>query len=221
MTVGTQAAVLAGLDITLFVEFSPPGNAEWGVGLFVYIPRLLKFIYYVMIVSAFCANMMVVSHTTALSVLGAGLALRGPDGSMVTATDGLYEERKSVFYIFGFGLACTLSSVVICVWLILHWEAASICMCIALWTCHTVYQNYKRIVKRFVYDESETVNFDDIFYGPAAISVVKSGISKVKRTLVGASKKKGDDYDSSPVDSPSNPSVKRRVVTMNGEHSMV
>ena len=29
MTVGTQAAVLAGLDITMFIEFQPPPNDEW------------------------------------------------------------------------------------------------------------------------------------------------------------------------------------------------
>lgn len=29
MTVGTQAAVLAGLDVTMFIEFQPPANEEW------------------------------------------------------------------------------------------------------------------------------------------------------------------------------------------------
>jgi len=29
MTVGTQAAVLAGLDVTMFIEFQPPPNDEW------------------------------------------------------------------------------------------------------------------------------------------------------------------------------------------------
>ena len=29
VTVGTQAAVLAGLDITMFIEFQPPPNSEW------------------------------------------------------------------------------------------------------------------------------------------------------------------------------------------------
>ena len=29
MTVGTQAAVLAGLDVTMFIEFQPPPNSEW------------------------------------------------------------------------------------------------------------------------------------------------------------------------------------------------
>jgi hypothetical protein len=39
VTVGTQAAVLAGLDITMFIEFNPPGDHTW-VRLF----RLLRFI---------------------------------------------------------------------------------------------------------------------------------------------------------------------------------
>ena len=29
MTVGTQAAVLAGLDVTMFIEFQPAPNQEW------------------------------------------------------------------------------------------------------------------------------------------------------------------------------------------------
>ena len=112
---------------------------------------------------------MVVSQTTILSVLGAGLALRGPDGSMMTATDGLYEERVSVFFVFGIGLACTLSAVVICVWVNLHWEAACVCMAITLFTCRKVYTNYVRVCKRFDFDESETVDFRDIFDGAANI----------------------------------------------------
>ena len=37
MTVGTQAAVLAGLDVTMFIEFQPPPNDEWVCGLYVVI----------------------------------------------------------------------------------------------------------------------------------------------------------------------------------------
>jgi hypothetical protein len=116
--------------------------------------------------------MIVVSQTTTLSVLGAGLALRGPDGSMMTATDGLYEERSSVFSTFGIGLACTVGSVVICVWLILHWEAALCCMTLTLWTGRTIWKNYQRIQNRFAFDESETVDFSDIMNGPAAIRAI-------------------------------------------------
>jgi hypothetical protein len=120
--------------------------------------------------------MMVVAHTTALSVLGAGLALRGPDGSMVTATDGLYEERKYVFKVFGYGLSCTVSAVVICVWLFLHWEAALICMGVSSYTGYKIYASYLRVVTLFEYDESETVDFTDIFDGPAAIRGVSTAV---------------------------------------------
>ena len=108
MTVGTQAAVLAGLDITMFIEFHPAKDSEWmtmenddensNYKWILIIPRVLKFLYYVTIVSAFCANILVVGQTTILSVMGASLALRGPDGSMMTATNGIYEERSIVFW---------------------------------------------------------------------------------------------------------------------------
>jgi hypothetical protein len=141
------------------------------------IGRCLKFLYYICITCAFCANMLVVAQTTALSVLGASMALRGPDGSMMTATDGLYEERMSVFTVFAFGLACTLGSVVLIVWIILHWEAALVCMFITVMTCRQVYLNYHRVRKRFDFDESETVDFRDIFDSAANIHTYRHATS--------------------------------------------
>ena len=96
MTVGTQAAVLAGLDITMLVEFQPPHDSEWGDHH--HVSRAIKFVYYTTIVAAFCANILVVAQSTALSVLGSSIALRGPDGSMISATDSMYQERKPVFH---------------------------------------------------------------------------------------------------------------------------
>ena len=136
------------------------------------IPRLMKFIYYVLITSAFCANILVVAQTTILSVLGASLALRGPDGSMMTATDGLYHERAIVFRAFGYGLVLTIGSVVMVVWLHLHWEASLVCCAIAVFTIHRMRSTYYRIVKKFDFDESLTVDFNDIFEGPAAITAI-------------------------------------------------
>mmetsp|Transcript_20159 Transcript_20159/g.43443 ORF Transcript_20159/g.43443 Transcript_20159/m.43443 type:complete len:266 (-) Transcript_20159:1116-1913(-) len=169
MTVGTQAAVLAGLDVTMFIEFQPPPNSEWQ---FVIIPRTLKFVYYVCITSAFCANILVVAQTTILSVLGASLALRGPDGSMMTATDGLYLERAMVFRNFGYGLVLTIGSVLMVVWLHLHWEASIVCCALAVFTMKSMRDTYYRVLKKFDFDESLTVDFQDIFDGPAAITAV-------------------------------------------------
>lgn len=135
--------------------------------------RVLKFLYYTTIVAAFCANMIVVSQTTILTVLGASMALRGPDGSMMTATDGLYIEQSSVFYWFGVGLANTVGCVTVGVWLILDWEAALCCMAIVLFTSRKIWTNYKRVQRRFGFDESETVDFIDIMEGPANIKAMR------------------------------------------------
>ena len=180
MTVGTQAAVLAGLDITMFIEFSPAPVSDWAEEHQQF-ARILRMVYYGIIVAAFCANMIVVSHTTALSVIGAGLALRGPDGSMMTATDGLYEERSSVFTTFGIGLACTVGSVLLSVWLMLPWESALICWLVALFTCRKIYLNYVRVVTRFDFDESQTVDFRDFLDMPALkfITPAQTAVKKV------------------------------------------
>ncbi len=176
VTVGTQAAVLASLDVTMFIEFQPPPDSEW---MFSVIPRGLKFLYYTMITVAFCCNLLVVAQTTLLSVLGTALALRGPDGSMIWATDGLYHERKSIFLAFGMGLATTISSVLVVVWLILSPEASVVCMSITLFTVLRLYKSYLRMVSTFEFDESETVDFTDIFEsGPAAITAVPSSVVK-------------------------------------------
>jgi hypothetical protein len=192
MTVGTQAAVLAGLDITMFIEFQPAADHDWAPPYQI-IARMIKFFYYIVIVSAFSANLLVVAHTTALSVLGAGLALRGPDGSMMTATDGLYEERRSVFQVFGIGLALTVGSVLLSVWLILHWEAALVCWLITLWTCRKMWDNYQRVRQRFGFDESETVDFSDIMDGPAAIIAIPKKVARLTQRAFGVS-----SYSSSP-----------------------
>jgi uncharacterized membrane protein len=115
---------------------------------------------------------LVVAQTTILSVLGASLALRGPDGSMMTATDGLYHERAMVFRNFGYGLVLTIGAVVLCVWLHLHWEASLVCCTISIMTMLRMKNTYYRVVKKFDFDESMTVDFNDIFDGPAAIQAV-------------------------------------------------
>jgi len=167
MTVGTQAAVLAGLNVTMFIEFQPPHDSEWGDHH--HVSRAIKFLYYITITAAFCANLLVVAQSTALSVLGSSMALRGPDGSMISATDNMYEERKGVFAAFGVGLTTTILAVTAAVWLILSPEAAIVCVSITVFTMLRMYRAWLRIQRSFGFDESETVDFTDIFEGPAAI----------------------------------------------------
>jgi len=80
--------------MTAFIEFTSPADAS----------RPLKWIYFTCVMISLGANMFCVVVTAALSVLGTGLALRGPDGSMITAVEGMYSERSRVFLSFGVGV---------------------------------------------------------------------------------------------------------------------
>ncbi len=97
----------------------------------------------------------------------------------MTATDGLYHERVAVFRAFGRGLVFTMGSVVMAVWLHLHWEASVICCSIAVFTISKMREAYYRIVKKFDFDESMTVDFRDIFDGPAAIQTVPTSLRRL------------------------------------------
>ncbi len=103
----------------------------------------------------------------------------------MTATDGLYHERVAVFRAFGRGLVFTMGSVVMAVWLHLHWEASVICCSISVFTILKMREAYYRIVKKFDFDESMTVDFRDIFDGPAAIKAVPTSIWRLGMTTAG------------------------------------
>ena len=75
-TVGTQAAVLAGFSVTALVEFGAPRESN----------RVLLFCFYASLVFSLSANVLCVGKTTLLSVFGTSLAMRGPDGAMISAT---------------------------------------------------------------------------------------------------------------------------------------
>ena len=220
MTVGTQAAVLAGLDITMLIEFQPAPLQDWQhVDHHLWTARLLQLLYYTLIVAAFGCNMRVVAQTTALSVLGAGLALRGPDGSVVLATDCLYEERAKVFGAFGAGLALTVASLMVAVWLVLQWEAAGACTCVAAWTATMIWKGYRRVRKRLDFDERETVDFRDLMEVAGSNS---NGVRRKKNKMPknGGSSRRASNGSShggsSSNNNNNNPKVRSRYETNNG-----
>eukprot|EP00520_Triparma_pacifica_P011239 CAMPEP_0118636974 /NCGR_PEP_ID=MMETSP0785-20121206/2911_1 /TAXON_ID=91992 /ORGANISM="Bolidomonas pacifica, Strain CCMP 1866" /LENGTH=220 /DNA_ID=CAMNT_0006528141 /DNA_START=59 /DNA_END=718 /DNA_ORIENTATION=+ len=174
MTVGTQAAVLATLDVTMFIEFQVPpwddSDLTSDSFLLMYIPRFLKFIYYIAVLYAFCSNLKVVAHTTALAVLGTSLALRGPDGSMIVATEGLYSERSMIFKTFGQGLIATVVAALFACFLIMNWETAAIGAAMCLAAVKNIVRFYGRVHDKFDFDENtEAIDLSDMFSGPANI----------------------------------------------------
>eukprot|EP00041_Stephanoeca_diplocostata_P000929 m.17883 g.17883 ORF g.17883 m.17883 type:complete len:228 (+) comp11334_c0_seq2:212-895(+) len=151
-TVGTQAAVIAGFTMTAFVEISIPPEVN----------RVLKFFYFTAVMISLSMNVYCVSQTTTLSVCGTSLSLRGPDGSMIRAVDGMYAERAQVFRSFAIGLMSLLVSMMFGSWIIMDMEAAAGCNLILMYALWTLYDNCSRLFKRFQFDEAESTSFDDI-----------------------------------------------------------
>lgn len=180
--------MLASLDVTMLVEFQVP---DWDseltsqAFLLMWVPRLLKFFYYISIVYAFMCNLKVVSNTTILAVMGTSLALRGPDGSMIVATEGLYTERAKIFKAFGNGLLFTIFASVFACFLLLHWETALVSAALCILTGREIMAFYGRVRKNFDFDENtEAIDLSDIFAGPA--NIVAQSSQNLNRALMRA-----------------------------------
>lgn len=127
--VGTQAAVLAGFAMTALAEVTVPPSCsmlEPNSPLRAYTmdsPQCtsiwLKGAFYMFVLLCMAAQIHCVCNTTFITVWGAGLALRGPDGSMMAACDGMVAERKQVFMSFGIGLVAFLCSAIALSWIIM------------------------------------------------------------------------------------------------------
>jgi len=80
-----------------------------------YIVRLL---YLVCSVSALLMQLITLVSATLLSMLAPGLALRGPDGSMHTAVDGMKDEILRAVQLLLIGMYSMLTSVALYCWLV-------------------------------------------------------------------------------------------------------
>ena len=97
--VGTQAALLAGFAFEgITIPDEDLGNAG----------SVNALVFNVCCAIAFAAEVFCVVNTTLLIVWGPGLALRGPEGSMKRAVDGMLQERLVIYISFGLGLAALM-----------------------------------------------------------------------------------------------------------------
>jgi hypothetical protein len=83
----------------------------------------------------------------------------------VRAVDGMYQERTQIFATFGVGLFCTLFAAILASVIVMHPEAAAVCVSILLYVVYRIYSQAKRIFGKFRFEEDEGTNFDDILTG--------------------------------------------------------
>eukprot|EP00435_Cladocopium_sp_Y103_P060724 s896_g22.t1 len=156
--VGTQAAVLAGFAVVMVVEFHMPEEAHFA----------LQGVYYIFAVITLVANLRCVAMTTCITVMGTGLALRGPDGSMVRAVEGMYKQRAIVFRSFGTGIVSCCLSVAVIAWIKMLGGnrmdiiPAAICTGAIAWTLFSIAKYTNFYLDFFKFNEDEVVSLDDI-----------------------------------------------------------
>jgi len=138
--VGTQAALLAGFAYSGLTQVAVPHDRAYA----------LQLAYLLVTTTAMCFELIAVLNTTLLSMMGPGLALRGPDGSMHPAVDGMMKEYRTAYYCFVLGLIFFHFSAALFAWLIyVHWAVSlmvTLCICGSLWLL-TRYA--KRVYVRF------------------------------------------------------------------------
>jgi len=150
--VGTQAAVLAGFSMTSFAEIDLPHNAFY----------MQKACLHIFVTIAICANLMCTASTTFVSVWGSGKALRGRDGSMDQAVDGMAAERTFIFTCFGVGLVTTLLALMSAAWILMTTEVAALASAGIAWCLWVIVRQARRIHAKFGLSKGDTVNFGDI-----------------------------------------------------------
>lgn len=150
--VGTQSAVLAGFAMTSFAEIDLPHNAFYAQ----------KACLHLFVTISICANLLCTASTTFVSVWGSGKALRGKDGSMDKAVDGMLAERGFIFTCFGVGLITTLLALMSAAWILMTLEVAVVATIGISWAIYVICRQARRIHDKFKLTKADTVSFDDI-----------------------------------------------------------
>ena len=146
----TQAAVLAGFTTTCLIEIDIPPHTN----------QLIESLLYICAITSICANICCVSLSTITTIWGSGKALRGKDGSMDEAVDGMSKERNQIFYAFAIGLTGNLCTVFFACSILMDSPVCYVAMLLVMYTGWLIYSNSIRVQKKFAL--VETVHLDDL-----------------------------------------------------------
>jgi hypothetical protein len=175
----TQAAVLAGFTTTCLIEIHIPETAH----------KLATHFLHMSAIISICSNIACVSISTITTIWGSGKALRGSDGSMDEAVDGINKERELIFTTFAVGLGGNLCTVMATCFIIMDSPVSFICIIFVVYAAWLIYSNASRIMKKFVVEEA--VRLDDLtHFNTMPTNTVKSKEGYFNgTTLLGRAKK--------------------------------
>ena len=185
----TQAAVLAGFTTTCMIEISIPDDANF----------FMKLLLHTCGVVSICSNITCVSLSTITIIWGSGKALRGTDGSMDEAVEGINDERGLIFTAFAVGLAGNLCTVICACFIIMDFPVSVFGAGIVVYTLWMIYSNARRIQNKFAMND--VVRLDDLTsYNTSGIKKSNSNVAMASNSqpsssfsLLGRSRKSADE----------------------------
>ena len=139
LSISTSAALLAGFAWYGLTEVPFDEHADVGV----------QTMYLVVTTLIMGLELLTVVNATLCAILGPGLVLRGPDGSMHTAVSGMMTHYKFTLMCFTTGLVCFMFSALLYVWMQFEWELALPSTLLIAYFLQKIHFFFVRIYKRF------------------------------------------------------------------------
>lgn len=142
---GTQAALIGGFTYGVFTQNQFNEDTPYS--------KVFQDIYWVCSAGTIAASVHVILTTMLLQVLGPGLALHGPIGSMARACEGMRNEQRAIITGFIFMVILFSVSTILSFWAVMSLEAASGATAVWLIASRYYYFYCERIYLRFYWKE--------------------------------------------------------------------
>ncbi len=216
---GTQAALIGGFTYGVFTQNQVNEDESYS--------DIFQNIYWVTSAGTIAASVHVILTTMCIQVLGPGLSLHGPVGSMARATEGMRVEQKPVIVSFIIMMVLFSLSTVLSFWAVMSFESAIAGTIVYIIAGRQWYYYCERIYLRFYWKEAESkwhANDDDTDDDPAAVDPPLPNLHQnpihdhhsdrviARRTSDGYSTGGGDDRSTN-ADSTGTPEKKKKSFT--------
>ena len=116
--------------------------------------------------------------------------LRGVDGSMDEAVEGINEERSLIFKAFALGLFGNLGTVLLACFVIMDAPVAAITASIVVYTLWLIFTNARRIQTKFAI--TDVVRLDDLTHYKVSNHTTGSSSSLITLGASSSRNRKGD-----------------------------
>ncbi len=149
---GTQAALIGGFTYGVFTQNQKNDENDYA--------EIMEDIYWILSAATIAASVHVIINTMLLQVLGPGLALHGPVGSIVRATEGMKIEQKQIVTSFIVMMLLFAISTTLSFWVVMNFESAVGSTVVFVIAARYWYYYTERIYLRFYWDPAQNA-WDD------------------------------------------------------------